>query len=40
MDYIEKEEIHEQIRSGEAKGYIRFQEVTCHLIFDVKIKFQ
>ena len=39
MAYIEKEETPEQNRSGEAKGYICFQEVTCYLIFYVKIEF-
>ena len=40
MSYIEKDETPEQIHSGEAKKYIGFQEVTCHLIFDVKVEFK
>ena len=37
--YEENEATPEQVRSGEAKGFIGFQEITCHLIFDVKIDF-
>ena len=40
MSYVENEDIPDQIRSGEVKGYIGFQEVTCHLIFDMKCIFQ
>ena len=39
MAYKENEETPEQTRSGETKGYIGFQEVTCYLIFYVKIEF-
>ena len=39
MDYVEKEETPEKIKIGEAKGYISFQEVTCYVIFDVKMDF-
>ena len=39
MDYVEKEETLEKIRNGVEKLYIGFQEVTCHLIFDVKMGF-
>ena len=37
--YEEKEGTPEQVRSGEATGYIGYQEITCHLVFDVKIDF-
>ena len=37
LDYTEKEDTPGQTQSGEAKGYIGFKEVTCHLIFDIKI---
>jgi hypothetical protein len=37
--YEEKDETPEQVRSGEATGYIGFQEITCHLIWDVKMDF-
>ena len=37
--YVEKEETPEQILSGEVKGCIGPQEVTCHLIFDVRMNF-
>ncbi len=37
--YEEKEETPEQVRSGEATGYIGYQEITCHLVFDVKMDF-
>ena len=39
MDCVEKEDTPEQKRSGEAKGYIGFQEVMCHIIFDIKMDF-
>jgi hypothetical protein len=35
--YEEQEETPVQIRSGEATRYIGFQEITCHLIWDVKM---
>ena len=37
--YVQKEDTPEKIRSGEVKLYIGFQEVTCHLIFDVNMDF-
>ena len=40
MAYVEKEETSRQIRSREAKIYIGLQEVTGHLIHDIKIDFQ
>ena len=39
VDCVEKEDTPEQKRSGEAKGYIGFQEVMCHIIFDIKMDF-
>ena len=38
--YEENEATPEQVRSGEAPGFIGFQEITCNLIFDVKIDFE
>jgi hypothetical protein len=29
----------EDIRSGKAKGMIRFQEICCHIVFHVKMDF-
>lgn len=29
----------EQVRAGEVPGYIGFQEIKCHIIFDVKMDF-
>ena len=37
--YLKKEETPEKIRIGEANGYTRFQEFTCNIIVDVKMKF-
>ena len=37
--YAENETTPEQVRSGEAPGFVGFQEITCHLIFDVKMDF-
>ena len=37
--YEENEATPEEIRSGEAPGFFRFQEITCHLIFNVKMDF-
>ena len=37
--YEENEATPEEIRSGEVSGFVGFQEITCHLIFDVKMEF-
>ena len=37
--YEENEATPEEIRSSEASGFVGFQEITCHLIFDVKMEF-
>ena len=37
--YIEKEETTDQIWSGGETGYIDFQEITCHPIFDANMDF-
>ena len=37
--YVENEATLEQVRSGEAPWFVGFQEITCHLIFDVKMDF-
>ena len=35
--YEENEAISKEIRSGEASGFVRFHEITCHFIFNVKM---
>ena len=37
--YIENKATPEQVQSGEAPGFVGFQEITCHLIFDAKMDF-
>ena len=37
--YIENEATPGKLRSGEAPGLVGFQEITYHLIFDVKMDF-
>ena len=39
VEYEDNEATPEEIRSGKAAGFIGFQEITCHLIFNVKMKF-
>ena len=39
VNYVEKEDTPEQIRIEKEKVYVGFQEVTCHLIFDVNMEF-
>ena len=34
VSYEENKATPEEIRSGEASGFVGFQEITCHLIFD------
>ena len=36
VSYVENEGTPEKIQSGEAQGYVGFQEVMCHLIFEMK----
>ena len=35
--YIKNKATLEQVQSGEAPWFVGFQEITCHLIFDVNI---
>ena len=37
--YVDNEATPEKLRSGEAPGFVGFQKITCHLIFDVKMYF-
>ena len=37
IEYIENKANPEQVQSGEAPWFVGFQEITCHLIFDVNI---
>ena len=39
IEYIENKANPEQVQSGEAPGLVGFQEITCHLIFNVKMDF-
>ena len=36
---VEKEKTPKNVWSGEEKGYTGFQEVTCNIIFDLKLEF-
>ena len=37
--YVYKKETPDKILIGGVKGFIGFQEVTCHIIFNVKMEF-
>ena len=39
IEFSEKKATPEQVQSAEAPGFVGFQEIKCHLIFDVNIYF-